>query len=209
MPAREQLARWFSYHIQVNNQYSQYKGDWAISTSYVIGDIVLNSGTYYYCIQDHTSDSDTEDVNEPGVGSSWEDYWNSLGDDGYAEITGLNSFDPSPEKNDSDTTTFDDEGWISHLVATRGLTVTIEGLHQEDETTGARDPGQAVVEDLAENSGASAMEMFKAGFPSGDQVKFEASVDAPPKGISSGGGQGEAATWTATITMSGQAEEVV
>lgn len=126
----------------------------------------------------------------------------------YQEIGGINSFDPSPEKNDVDLTKFSSNGFLEHLVATRGLTFTLEGDHLEDETDGSRDTGQERCETLAGNTGWDGMEMFKVEGPDGSGVEFEVSVDAPLMGMSQGGGQGEAASWSATFNMSGEPSEV-
>lgn len=40
-----------------------YTGDWATSTSYIIGDLVLHEGTIYRCILGHTSSGANEPVN--------------------------------------------------------------------------------------------------------------------------------------------------
>ena len=200
MAVKEQLARWFDFGIQVDNNYDFYQGSWASAETYSIGDIVINSSTYYYALQGHTASSS----DEPGTGEDWEDYWESLGDTGFADIGGLTSFSPSTEKNDTETTTFDDNGWLGHLVSSRGLGFDLEGYHEEDSSTGARDAGQAILENLAEKSGPSAREDFRLTTPSGTIIQFAVSVDAPFKGMSTGGGNDDAAGWSATLTMDGE-----
>jgi len=49
--------------------------DWAISTAYVINDIVVNGDSAYICILGHTASS----TDEPGVGASWTTYWTTYG----------------------------------------------------------------------------------------------------------------------------------
>lgn len=46
--------------------------DWATSTSYSVGDRVVNDGQLYSCFSAHTSGASTE----PGTGGSWETAWN-------------------------------------------------------------------------------------------------------------------------------------
>lgn len=48
---------------------------WALSQSYVQDDIVANDGVLYGCSTGHTSSAD----DEPGVGVSWETYWELVG----------------------------------------------------------------------------------------------------------------------------------
>ena len=126
----------------------------------------------------------------------------------YVEIGGVTNFSPSPEKNDTDLTDFDSQGWIEHIVASRGLTFDIEGNHKEDSDTGDRDTGQDRLEDLATNMGWDAMEDFKLVGPSGYGAEFEVSVDAPFLGMSTGGGNDDAAGWSASLTMSGIPSEI-
>jgi|GEM_PF-4232472 len=55
-----------------------WQGAWAISTSYAAKDGVQNGGSSYICLQAHTSAAD----NEPGVGASWETYWDLVAQSG-------------------------------------------------------------------------------------------------------------------------------
>lgn len=64
-----------------------WQGPWLTSTPYVVGDGVENDGSSYICISAHTSGSSSE----PGVGGSWETYWNlfaARGDTGPTGATG-------------------------------------------------------------------------------------------------------------------------
>ena len=123
----------------------------------------------------------------------------------YVDIGGVTSFSPSPEKNDADTTTFDSDGWVEHIVASRGLSFDIEGLHIEDAATGNRDAGQEELEDLAMEMGHDAMCTFRLTRPhTGSQVYMTVSVQAPPEGISTGGGNDDPAGWSATLNVSGK-----
>lgn len=47
-------------------------GEWADTTAYVVGDIVINDAVIYQCIADHTS---AQANDEPGIGTNWADYW--------------------------------------------------------------------------------------------------------------------------------------
>ena len=121
----------------------------------------------------------------------------------YIEIKGLNNISPSTTKNDADISDFNDD-WLAHLVASRGLEFTIEGYHIEDASDGSRDPGQEQVEAAAEKVGAESLVPFQIQTPGGTVIDFEASVDAPPFGVGNGGGNEDAAGFTATLTVSGK-----
>ena len=123
------------------------------------------------------------------------------GASGMVEIKGITSFSPSQEKNDADTTTFDSEGWIEHMVASRGVSFEIEGYHIEDENNGVRDPGQERVEEIGQLVGSGSTSLFRIIDPSGTPINFEGSVDSPMFGQSTGGGNDDPAGWSFTLTI--------
>lgn len=51
-----------------------WQGEWTTATLYSALAGVIHEGTAYICIQDHTSSA----TDEPGVGASWESYWEVL-----------------------------------------------------------------------------------------------------------------------------------
>jgi len=55
-----------------------WQGTWSTATAYTDVDAVFSGGTSYVCIAAHTSGSSTE----PGVGASWETYWDVLASSG-------------------------------------------------------------------------------------------------------------------------------
>jgi len=128
-------------------------------------------------------------------------------DDGTSamvEIKGITSFSPSQEKNDADLTTFSSEGWIEHMVASRGVSFEIEGYHIEDEETGDRDPGQGRIEEIGQLVGSGSVVPFEMTSPGGTVVTMNVSVDAPMFGQSTGGGNDDPAGWSCTLTVSGK-----
>lgn len=201
MALGKQLARIFDFAINIPDD---DVNAWDNFTSYEVHDFVTNDGDYYYCKDDHTSDDAEADDNEPGVGTNWEDYWIDLEDTGYADIAGINSFSPSREKNDADVTDFDSDGWLEHIVASRGLSFDIEGFHIEDTSTGARNPGQYLLEQLALTHSDDAIDVFRLINPSGTNIDCNVSADAPPEGISTGGGTDDPAGFSCTITVTGE-----
>ena len=118
----------------------------------------------------------------------------------WIEIKGINSFDVSPESNDVDTTDFDSNGWNENMVASRGLGLTLEGMHLEDVNTGSRDPGQAAVETLANAIGPSSVGYFRMTSPGGNVKTFYATA----KTSGPGGGNDDAAKWSVELTITGQ-----
>lgn len=123
--------------------------------------------------------------------------------DTFVEIEGLNSVSPSPSKNDADTTTYNDD-WVTHLVATRGLEIEMEGVYMEDPSDGSRDPGQEQVEAAAEKTGTGSTVPFQCETPGGTIIEFDASVSTTPFGIGGGGGNEDPAGFSATLTVSGK-----
>jgi hypothetical protein len=118
----------------------------------------------------------------------------------FVEVGGINTFAFGGSKTDADTTGFDSEGWAEHLVAERSRTLTMEGFYIEDKDTGARDPGQEIVDGLAEKIGEEAIGNFKLTSPGGTVLTFSGSVE--PADI--GGGHNDATSWGATITINGK-----
>ena len=193
MALGKQLARLFEFRI-----ISDFT-TWATGNSYIINDVVENDGSYYICIQAHTSSSG----DEPGTGVDWEDYW-ELQTDEYLHIDGITSFSPSTEKNDADTTDFDSNGWTEHLVASRGISFEMEGYHIEDANTGTRSAGQERVEELGQAMGEDSTTSMRLVNPSGENINLTVSIDTPMFGQSTGGGNDDPAGWSATITVTGK-----
>lgn len=117
----------------------------------------------------------------------------------WVPIGGVNSWSHSPTGNDADTTTFDDQGRLSHLKASRGDEFTLSGLYQEDPDTGARDPGQEAVETLGAAVGYDSLKQFRLTSPGGIAKTFHASATV----TIGGGGNDDPSKWEAKITVSG------
>src|SRR5690606_10420287 len=79
----------------------------------------------------------------------------------WTPIKGINSFSIATTKNDADVTDFDSDGWLKHIPASRGRSITLEGFYLEDPDTGDRDPGQEAVEELADKVGFPALAQFR------------------------------------------------
>lgn len=133
-------------------------------------------------------------------GKQWEINTGTSQSPTWTRIKGLNSWSPSPSKNDADTTGFDDDGWTAHMVASRGGEFTLSGHYLEDPDTGDRDPGQEAVETLANAVGYDSLKEFRFTSPGGIQISFSASASV----TSGGGGNDDPSAWEATLTVSGK-----
>lgn len=119
----------------------------------------------------------------------------------WVEVKGINSLTFDGSKNDADTTTFDNEGWNTHLVASRGRTIGLEGFYLEDPVTKGRDPGQELVDSINDQIGYESLGNFRLTSPSGTVRTFVASANV--SGI--GGGNDDPTGWGVELTVSGEA----
>lgn len=119
----------------------------------------------------------------------------------WTPIGGLNSLTVSTEKNDTDTTDFDSDGWAEHMVSQRTGSISAEGFYKEDPVTGARDAGQEALIALADAVGYDSLKPFRITTPGGNVTIYQVSarVDAP-----AGGGLNDTAGFTAELTWSGK-----
>jgi hypothetical protein len=117
----------------------------------------------------------------------------------WVELKGLNTWSHSPTKNDADTTTFDDDGRLSHMPISRGDAFTFEGLFKEDPADGSRDPGQEAVEAAAAAVGTAGLKQFRMTSPGGTTKTFMASYN-----VTQGGGANDDPTaWSTEVTVDG------
>jgi hypothetical protein len=118
----------------------------------------------------------------------------------YIQIGGLNQWSRSREKNDADTTDFDSQGHTEHIVASRGGSVTLEGMFRIDPDTTLRDPGQQAVEDLAELFDYDSVRHFRY-FHIATGVGRQGFVSANISDV--GGGNDDPTSWGCELTFSG------
>ena len=122
--------------------------------------------------------------------------------DTWIEIGGINSMAPDRSKDDADVTDFNSGGWSEHLPAQRGLSVTLDGFYLEDDA-GARDLGQARVEEVAQIVGHAGLVGFRMTSPASAgnrRISGEASFNYGGPG----GNNNDGASWSAEATFSGQ-----
>lgn len=117
----------------------------------------------------------------------------------WTDIKGVNSWSHTPTGNDADTTTFDEDGRLSHMKASRGDAFTLDGLYLTDVDTGERDPGQAAVSVWADAIGPDSLKQFRITVPDGTTLTFLASATT----TQGGGGKDDPAAFSIAITASG------
>jgi hypothetical protein len=117
----------------------------------------------------------------------------------WTPIGGLNTLTHAPSSTDADTTDFDSDGRAEHMKAERGDQWTLAGFHEEDVADGSRDPGQEAIETLANGMGLNSLGQFRITSPGGNTETFMASAEV----TRGSGGNNDAATWQASVTISG------
>jgi len=118
----------------------------------------------------------------------------------FVPVGGINTFGFGGTKTDTDTGDFGSGGWAEHLVTERAHTLTLSGFFLEDQATGERDPGQAIIDELTTKIGEEAIGSFKLTSPGGAVYEFSGSVE--PAEV--GGGKNDVTSWGATITINGK-----
>lgn len=118
----------------------------------------------------------------------------------FIQIGGLNTWSVSVEKNDADTTDFDSDGWNEHIVASRGRSISFEGLFMIDPVTKIRDAGQAEVEELADKIDYDSIREFRY-YHVATGIGRKGFVSANVSDV--GGGNDDPTSWGAEMTFSG------
>ena len=114
-------------------------------------------------------------------------------------IKGMQEMTLNRTKSNADTTTQDDAGFETHLVARRGGSISFKGLYLEDEVTGERDPGQEACEVLGRKIGADSIGAFKLTTPGGKEYTLYGSVEISD----TGGAEDDASSWGMKIDLTG------
>lgn len=89
----------------------------------------------------------------------------------WTAIGELNSFTLTSEKESTDGTTFDSEGFAEHTASQRSYNITFEGFYSEEQD-GTQDGGQAVVEGLADKVGCDAVAYLHLKSPNDSKEKW-------------------------------------
>ncbi|MFJ9657619.1 phage tail tube protein [Streptomyces griseoflavus] len=118
----------------------------------------------------------------------------------WLEIGGINTFSKSHEEETADTTTFASQGQAESQKMQIGKQLEIEGQRLRDSVSGAIDPGQAMVETLAERLGEESLGQIR--FAHKDDTEWEVWTAHANLG-DQGGGNNDKTSWSATFTRSG------
>jgi hypothetical protein len=110
------------------------------------------------------------------------------------------TFSVSREADTTDTTDFASAGNAESQVMQRGKTLKLEGKRLKDVTTGALDPGQQLVETLADQVGTASLGRIRFAAP-GDTT-WEVWTCTAQLG-DQGGGNNDKVSWSVTFTRSG------
>lgn len=125
----------------------------------------------------------------------------------WTQINGLDEdgITISKNKRQVDFMDADDDGWAKPVIIGRGYVVTLKGARIENADDGTRDPGQAAVEAVMDETVFDAMLGFRISSPAAsgaETLTFKASADVTEFGGS------DKATWGAELTVYGQPERV-
>jgi hypothetical protein len=123
----------------------------------------------------------------------------TIGSPVWTQITNANTWSHSPEANDADTTSFDDEGRMSHFKASRGDEFTVSCLAQEDPDNGDKDAGQAACEAWAREIGPASVKQFRITSPASNTLTFLATATVTV----GGGGNDDPSTWELSLKVTG------
>ena len=118
----------------------------------------------------------------------------------FERITGIESFTITRDKEDLDTTDFDNDGYDSHVVVGRSVEMEIEGGMRMDTTSGARCAGQSRVEVIAEAFLDESIGKFHVLDPAGTVYELNGSV----KLADVGGGNKDKTSWGFTVVGNGK-----
>lgn len=117
----------------------------------------------------------------------------------WVEIKGINTWSNTPVGNRANTTTFDEDGRLSHLPASRGDSIGLQGLLVWDDDTGDRDPGQEAVEAWGQQIGPDGLKQFRITDPEGATLTSLASAVV----TIGGGGNDDPSAWNVDVQFSG------
>lgn len=119
----------------------------------------------------------------------------------WVKIGGLTSQTFSTEKNDTDDTDFDSDGWAEHKVSQRATSISLEGFYKEDPVTGERDAGQEAMLALGDAIGYDSLKPYRVTTPGGNVTTYQVSANVTAPG---GGGLNDNSSFTVELTVSGK-----
>lgn len=118
----------------------------------------------------------------------------------WTDIGGINTFTKGRTSANTDTTTYASNGDAEQQIMQRGMTLKLAGFRLMDPDTGALDPGQALVEALADAKSDDSLGAIRFAAP-GDTTweVWTATAELDDQG----GGNNDKVSWGVTFTRSG------
>lgn len=113
---------------------------------------------------------------------------------------GINTFTKSRSSANTDTTTYASGGDYEQQIMQRGRTLKLAGFRLIDPATGALDPGQALVETLADQKSDASLGSIR--FAHTSETEWEVWT-ATAEMDDEGGGNNDKVSWGVTFTRSG------
>ncbi|MFB8241995.1 phage tail tube protein [Kitasatospora purpeofusca] len=120
----------------------------------------------------------------------------------WLAVRGINSFSVNPGENreTTETTDFDSNGRYEEDVMQNGASLSVEGLYEQDQATGVRDPGQAYVDAWADRLSVDSHNRMRYRHETQNVwTVWDATVEPGEQG----GGNNDKTGWSATFTRSG------
>lgn len=123
--------------------------------------------------------------------------------DDWTQVDGINSATVNKAENEeiTDTTTFESDGDYEHEIMQRGRSLALVGFYYDD--AGERDPGQLLVETMADRKASESLGRVRMRYPSWeDWVIWTATFSEGEQG----GGNNDKTSFNATIRRSGPSD---
>lgn len=118
----------------------------------------------------------------------------------YTAIKGINTHTVSRSSQTTDTTTYASDGDAEQQIMQRGLSLKLGGFRLVDQSTGALDPGQALVETLASQKSDDSLGKIRFAGPGATSwTVWTATAELDDEG----GDNNAKESWGVTFTRSG------
>lgn len=117
----------------------------------------------------------------------------------WLEITKADKFTHSHSGNDASTTTFDDDGWESHIKISRTNGFGLAGVYKEDISNGDQTEAHEALQAWSNEMGSTSLKQFRITTAGGNTLTFMCSCSYQLPG----GGNDDIQKWELDIKVSG------
>jgi hypothetical protein len=127
------------------------------------------------------------------------------------EVKGANSITVNRTLNTADTTSFDEQGWMSSFGTSKTFAITLEGFMYVDPVTGLQDEGQQLIEDSVHVLGIAGLREYEVTIFADEEHTTPLrtiSMKAHATPSDNGGGIDDATSWGNTLQASGKVTTV-